>query len=676
MKGSLRLVLIVVCLSFIPALAAASATAPEVAITSPEEGLTLASQVVVVEAAYSAPEEAVIKLVELVIDGVTVDARELDPGEARGRVSFTWVAREYADGKHIICVRAIDSDGQVADHEISAWLESGQLGLDRGVRIASPSDGETVSGKTTIQVEVDDPKLARYVIFLVDDVFKALSNVRPFSYVWDTTRYLNGRHSLKAKASLGGEWEAVSPVVGVHVENPSGATAMRAPKVTAEAVAPSPMLPPARAGEQTLPAPMRTESPTPAPPPVVLDKPEVAVPGTAPFVSPSGELITPPVPTMVEPVIERAPMEIAALPTFGESAGAGEPMLTGPAHAADSSALAAESIGSAAVAAREPTPAPLEVALLGTGSAEAAVTGEPIVTADVWTPAPAGPAESMAMGRQEPASAPLEVALLDMPGAAPVGLVPAVVVAAPAAVEAAPAAVEAAPAAVEAAPAVVVAAAAVVVAAPAAVEAAPAPDAQVVEALPPIASEIRIAMLPPRPVERKPAPRVAAEPAPSEVMYVVESGDWLARIAAEMGVPARDIARANNLSDPSVLQPGQTLRIPSTPLYFDGRAVAGEAPTVIADGRAIVPFRAVIEEAGGTVTWDRAARRARAAARNHEISVVIGSDMGTVNGTKFPMGTPAAIRCDRTVVPLRFLGDALDMVLQYEEGVIHIASGL
>ena len=641
MKGSLRLVLIVVCLSFIPALAAASATAPEVAITSPEEGLTLASQVVVVEAAYSAPEEAVIKLVELVIDGVTVDARELDPGEARGRVSFTWVAREYADGKHIICVRAIDSDGQVADHEISAWLESGQLGLDRGVRIASPSDGETVSGKTTIQVEVDDPKLARYVIFLVDDVFKALSNVRPFSYVWDTTRYLNGRHSLKAKASLGGEWEAVSPVVGVHVENPSGATAMRAPKVTAEAVAPSPMLPPARAGEQTLPAPMRTESPTPAPPPVVLDKPEVAVPGTAPFVSPSGELITPPVPTMVEPVIERAPMEIAALPTFGESAGAGEPMLTGPAHAADSSALAAESIGSAAVAAREPTPAPLEVALLGTGSAEAAVTGEPIVTADVWTPAPAGPAESMAMGRQEPASAPLEVALLDMPGAAPVGLVPAVVVAAPAAVEAAPA-----------------------------------PDAQVVEALPPIASEIRIAMLPPRPVERKPAPRVAAEPAPSEVMYVVESGDWLARIAAEMGVPARDIARANNLSDPSVLQPGQTLRIPSTPLYFDGRAVAGEAPTVIADGRAIVPFRAVIEEAGGTVTWDRAARRARAAARNHEISVVIGSDMGTVNGTKFPMGTPAAIRCDRTVVPLRFLGDALDMVLQYEEGVIHIASGL
>jgi len=639
-KGTLRFVLIAVCLAFIPALAAASNAAPAVAITSPEAGLTIASQVIVVEAAYSAPGEAVIRLVELVIDGVTVEARELDPGETAGSVSFTYVAREYADGEHTICVRAIDSDGQVADNEISASLERGQPGLDRGVRIASPADGETVSGKTTIRVAVDDPKLARYVIFLVDDVFKAMSNVRPFSYVWDTSRYLNGRHSLKAKAYLGGEWEAVSPTVQVNVENPSGATAMRAPKLTVAAVAPSPMLPPARAGESTLPAPMRTESPTPARQPVALDEPEVAVPGTAPFVSPSGDLITPPIPAMAKQAPRSAPIEIAALPTSGSSIRAEEPMAAGPAHTPDSAALVvAESAGPVAVTAREPAPAPLEVALLEGSLAEAAAP-EPMVTADMSTPRPAGAAESMAAERRDPVAAPLEMAVLDAGGAVPASVPPASVAVSPGVVEAAPA-----------------------------------PEAQVLDVRGAKASQIEIAMLPPMPVERRPAPRVAPEPAPSEVVYVVQSGDWLARVADETGVPARDIARANNLSDPSMLQPGQTLRIPSTPLYFDNRPVRLDAPAVVVDGRAIVPFRSVIEEAGGTVTWDSAARCARATARKAQIAVTIGTDIGTVNDRPVRMGTAAAIHCDRTVVPLRFLGDALDMVLQYEDGVIHIASG-
>jgi hypothetical protein len=39
------------------------------------------------------------------------------------------------------------------------------------------------------------------------------------------------------------------------------------------------------------------------------------------------------------------------------------------------------------------------------------------------------------------------------------------------------------------------------------------------------------------------------------------------------------------------------------------------------------------------------------------------------------MGMPAALRSNRTVVPLRFLGDALDLALQYQDGIIHIAGG-
>ncbi len=636
MKGTLRLAL-AVCLIAIPALAAASETAPKVAITSPKEGLTLASQTVTVEATFAAQEDAVVEAVELVIDGLTVDTRAIDPPQAGETVSFVWAARGYADGDHTICVRAIDSRGEIGKTTITVSLQRGRPGPGQGIRIISPADGAAISGRQTIQVELDSPKLARYVIFLIDDVFRAMSNVRPFSYVWDTTRYLNGPHSLKVKAYLEGQWEAVSPVVRVNVNNPSGATAMRPPKPTAAA-----MQRPARAGTPTFPPPMRTESPTPKPAPVAVPDQEVALPGTAPFVSPSGHLITPPKPALGQAAPLRRAVEVAALPPSAEGAPAPARPALGPAASPDVPLIAAaDALAAPALDARQPAAAPPEIALLEAG------TSQPAAAMPTHSPAAAAtqsaaPDTPPAVHARRPTQAPIEVALLEVESAAaPPAVTP-------------PAAVAAAPAALKEAPAI---------------------DAQMVETTRPAASQIEIAMLPPKPVERRPAPRVTAEPAPAEVVYVVQSGDWLNRIAAETGLSAQDIARANNLETPSLLRPGQTLIIPSAPVYFDRRPLTSEVPTVIVDGRAITPFRPVIEEAGGQVMWDAAERRARAVARGHEIAVTIGSDQVQLDGGQVAMGAPAALRCNRTVVPLRFLGDALDLVLQYEDGIIHIASG-
>ncbi len=634
MKGTLGLVL-AFCLIGIPALSAASETAPEVAITTPEEGLTIASRTVTVEATYTAREDAVVETVELVIDDIAVAVRAIDPPQAEGVVSFVWMARGHTDGDHAICVRAIDSHGEVGKTTITVLLQRELARPGEGVRIISPAEGSTVSGQQAIQVQIDQPKLARYVVFLIDDVFKAMSNVRPFTYVWDTTRYLNGTHSLKVKAYLGGQWEAISPVVRVNVNNPSGATAMRDPKPAA----PPPR--PARAGTPTLPPPMRTASPTPMPSPAAVPKHEVALPGTAPFVSPAGDLIRPPALTQPPPTSE--PIEIAALPPSVERPAVPMEEPVGPATSADAPAIAPAEVPAAPVAMpRTPAAAPLEIALLSAEPAETSAATP--VHSPALPPVEAAAVEApLAAAPRAPVQAPLEVALLEVEApAAPAPEMPA----------------------------------AELTAAPTALKAATPAASQVVETRPPTTADIEIAMLPPRPVERKPAPRVVAEPAPAPaaVVYVVKSGDWLNRIAAETGVPAMDIARANNLEDPSLLSPGQTLVIPTVSLYLDRRPVTSDVPTVILDGQAITPFRPVIEGAGGVVLWDGAERRASALARGHEIAVTIGSDQAQVDGGQVSMGAPAALRSDRTVVPVRFLGDALDLVLQYEDGIIHLAS--
>jgi LysM repeat protein len=380
------------------------------------------------------------------------------------------------------------------------------------------------------------------------------------------------------------------------------------------------------------------------PSPAAVPEQEVALPGTAPFVSAAGDLIRPPAPTLAQPPPTSEAIEIAALPP--SVARPADPMEApvGPATSAHAPVIApAEAPAAPVPMPRTPVAAPLEIALLSAEPAEISA-GTP-AHSPALPPVEAAAVEApLAAAPRVPVQAPLEVALLEVETpAAPAPHMPA----------------------------------AELTAAPTALKAASPAASQVVEARPPTRADIEMAMLPPRPVERKPAPRVVAEPAPApaEVIYVVQSGDWLNRIAAETGVPANEIARANNLENPSLLRPGQTLVIPTIPLYFDRRPVISEVATVLVEGRAITAFRPVIEEAGGMVIWDGAERRARGLARGHEIAVTIGSDQAQVDGGQVAMEAPAELRSNRTVVPVRFLGDALDLVLQYEDGIIHLASG-
>jgi tetratricopeptide (TPR) repeat protein len=68
------------------------------------------------------------------------------------------------------------------------------------VTITNPSDGQTVSGTITIQVDASDDNGISRVEIYIDNVLSATLTAAPYTYQWNTTTATNGSHSLRATA--------------------------------------------------------------------------------------------------------------------------------------------------------------------------------------------------------------------------------------------------------------------------------------------------------------------------------------------------------------------------------------------------------------------------------------------------------------------------------------------
>lgn len=92
----------------------------------------------------------------------------------------------------------------------------------------------------------------------------------------------------------------------------------------------------------------------------------------------------------------------------------------------------------------------------------------------------------------------------------------------------------------------------------------------------------------------------------------------------------------------------------------DGREVAfvGTRPMTI-DGRVLVPLRGVLEEMGAFVSWVAKTRTVVAQKGDTYVELPVGSRTATVNGRMVTLDVPAAVMAGSTMVPLRFLGEAL-----------------
>jgi len=105
----------------------------------------------------------------------------------------------------------------------------------------------------------------------------------------------------------------------------------------------------------------------------------------------------------------------------------------------------------------------------------------------------------------------------------------------------------------------------------------------------------------------------------------------------------------------AALAPSQQIQVQvdGNPVYF-----AGTAPQYV-NGRVLVPLRGVFEQMGASVSWDPANRLVSAIRGSDNVQLHIGDRLATVNGTGMTLDVPAMIVNGSTMVPIRFVSEAL-----------------
>lgn len=161
---------------------------------------------------------------------------------------------------------------------------------------------------------------------------------------------------------------------------------------------------------------------------------------------------------------------------------------------------------------------------------------------------------------------------------------------------------------------------------------------------------------------------VAMAPPTPQSVYEVRRGDTLIGIAKKHGVSPEAVAAVNGITNPNRVRAGDKLVIPSSTfqVVFDNTRIVFDVPPRVQDGVPLAPFRQIFEHTGGWLFWYPQSRTVRAVNAEREIELRIGSSSARVNNQTLPMEVAPFIDRGRTIVPLSFVRDAMDVKIHYD----------
>ena len=101
-------------------------------------------------------------------------------------------------------------------------------------------------------------------------------------------------------------------------------------------------------------------------------------------------------------------------------------------------------------------------------------------------------------------------------------------------------------------------------------------------------------------------------------------------------------------------------------IVVNGQQVAFDQPPIERSGRIFVPLRGVFERLGASVVYDNGV--INATGNGHAVSIRIGSTLAIVDGAQQQLDVAPFLVGARTLVPLRFVSQALGATVDYNYG--------
>lgn len=108
------------------------------------------------------------------------------------------------------------------------------------------------------------------------------------------------------------------------------------------------------------------------------------------------------------------------------------------------------------------------------------------------------------------------------------------------------------------------------------------------------------------------------------------------------------------------------LPVGSPTATVNGATVTLDSPAVILGGRTLVPIRFISESLGATVGWNGETRQVTVSRAGHTLLLTIGQRQATFDGAPIRIDVAPAIINDRTLVPLRLIGERLGAYVGWE----------
>jgi len=116
----------------------------------------------------------------------------------------------------------------------------------------------------------------------------------------------------------------------------------------------------------------------------------------------------------------------------------------------------------------------------------------------------------------------------------------------------------------------------------------------------------------------------------------------------------------------SLQEPPVDLSHEPVTLYLEGIPLIFDVEPLIVEGRTMVPLRGIFSVVGAKVDWDDKERMITISSAGRTIILKIGDSTAWVNGHAVTLDTCARIVGNRTVVPLRFIGETLGLVVDWD----------